>query len=92
MIYFFLFFIINIIIVAKIKYQGAQIIFWDLGGQVRMRSMWEKYYTEANAVIFVVDSADVNRLDEAKVAFGMYSFLILLLYYFLFIILFFLLN
>jgi ADP-ribosylation factor related protein 1 len=74
--------------VAKIRYQGAQIIFWDLGGQViimtifddnlsncessqaRMRSMWEKYYLEANAVIFVVDSADVGRLDEAKVAFG----------------------
>lgn len=36
-----------------------------------MRSMWEKYYTEANAVIFVVDSADVSRLDEAKTTFGM---------------------
>ena len=35
-----------------------------------MRSMWEKYYTEANAVVFVVDSADVSRLEEAKVAFG----------------------
>lgn len=57
-------------LVAKIKYQGAQIIFWDLGGQVRMRSMWEKYYTETNAVIFVVDSADTSRLDEAKTAFG----------------------
>lgn len=25
---------------------------------------------EANAVVFVVDSADIGRLDEAKVAFG----------------------
>ena len=57
-------------LVAKIRYQGAQIIFWDLGGQVRMRSMWEKYYMEANTVVFVVDSADVGRLDEAKIAFG----------------------
>jgi ADP-ribosylation factor related protein 1 len=38
--------------------------------QVRMRSMWEKYYTEANAVIYVVDSADVSRLEEAKNTFG----------------------
>jgi signal recognition particle receptor subunit beta len=32
--------------------------------------MWEKYYTEANAVIFVVDSSDISRLEEAKLAFG----------------------
>lgn len=32
--------------------------------------MWEKYYLEANAVVFVVDSVDVGRLDEAKITFG----------------------
>jgi GTPase SAR1 family protein len=35
--------------------------------------MWEKYYTEANAVIFVVDSSDLGRLDEAKETFGRWS-------------------
>jgi signal recognition particle receptor subunit beta len=35
--------------------------------------MWEKYYTEANAVIFVVDSSDLGRLDEAKETFGLWS-------------------
>jgi signal recognition particle receptor subunit beta len=34
-----------------------------------MRSIWERYYNEANAVVFVVDSADVERLDEAKSEF-----------------------
>lgn len=34
-----------------------------------MRSIWEKYYSEANAVVFVVDSADVERLEEAKLAY-----------------------
>ena len=34
-----------------------------------MRSMWEKYYSEANAVIFVVDSTDIGRLEEAKLAY-----------------------
>lgn len=43
---------------------------WDLGGQIKMRSMWEKYYDEAHAIIFVVDSADVARLEEAKLAYG----------------------
>lgn len=34
-----------------------------------MRSMWERYYSEANSVIFVVDSADLGRLEEAKLAY-----------------------
>lgn len=53
---------------AKINYQGSQVIFWDLGGQLKMRSIWEKYYDEANAVVFVIDSVDVGRLSEAKLA------------------------
>ena len=54
---------------AKIYLKGSKVIFWDLGGQKKLRSMWERYYTEANAVIFVVDSADVGRLEEAKISF-----------------------
>ena len=54
---------------AKIQLRGSRVIFWDLGGQKKMRSMWERYYAEANAVIFVVDSADVVRLEEAKLSF-----------------------
>lgn len=54
---------------AKIFYHGTQVIIWDLGGQIKMRSMWEKYYAEAHVVIFVVDSANVVRLEEAKLAY-----------------------
>jgi ADP-ribosylation factor related protein 1 len=57
---------------AKITYNGSKVIFWDLGGQMKMRSMWEKYYEESNCVIFVIDAADVGRLDEAKFAYGIY--------------------
>ena len=56
----------------RIKFRGAQIIFWDLGGQTKMRSMWEKYYLEANAVVYVIDAVDEGRLEEAKNAFGEY--------------------
>jgi hypothetical protein len=34
--------------------------------------MWEKYYLEANAVLYVIDSVDIGRLDEAKLAYGKY--------------------
>jgi ADP-ribosylation factor related protein 1 len=54
---------------AKIYMRGTQVIIWDLGGQVKMRSIWEKYYDEAHVVIFAVDSADIGRLEEAKLAY-----------------------
>ena len=54
---------------AKLNYRGTQVIMWDLGGQVKMRKIWEKYYSEANAVIFVIDSSDVERFQEAKLSF-----------------------
>lgn len=55
---------------AKISYMGSQVILWDLGGQMKMRGIWEKYYDETDCIIFVVDSTDVGRLMEAKLAFG----------------------
>ncbi|CAM9277281.1 unnamed protein product, partial [Ectocarpus fasciculatus] len=55
---------------AKIKYKGNQVVIWDLGGQTKMRKVWESYYTEANAVVFIVDSADTSRLQDVKNAFG----------------------
>ena len=54
---------------AKLTYRGTKIIIWDLGGQSKMRKIWEKYYGEANTVIYVLDSSDVSRLQEAKLAF-----------------------
>ncbi len=55
---------------ARIQYRGNAMILWDLGGQLKMRNIWEKYYDDANAIVFVVDSADRGRLDEAKSTFG----------------------
>lgn len=34
-----------------------------------MRSLWEKYYDEADTIVFVVDSSDLDRIDEARRAF-----------------------
>ncbi|KAJ1535783.1 ADP-ribosylation factor-like protein 8B [Nowakowskiella sp. JEL0078] len=39
---------------------------WDLGGQARFRSMWERYCRGVNAIVFVVDSADVPKIAAAK--------------------------
>jgi len=39
---------------------------WDVGGQEKIRPLWRHYYENQNAVIYVVDSYDPDRLGEAK--------------------------
>jgi len=46
-----------------------RLILWDLGGQEGLRTIWEKYYSDANVVCFVVDSSQNDRLLEAKRVF-----------------------
>ncbi|KAF8326568.1 P-loop containing nucleoside triphosphate hydrolase protein [Cantharellus anzutake] len=38
--------------------------FWDLGGQRDIRNIWERYYDECHAVVYVVDASDVERMSE----------------------------
>lgn len=45
---------------------GEQVIFWDLGGQAGLRTIWDHYYTETHGVIFVVDATNQKRFEEAK--------------------------
>eukprot|EP00656_Telonema_subtile_P051332 TRINITY_DN6874_c0_g1_i4.p2 TRINITY_DN6874_c0_g1~~TRINITY_DN6874_c0_g1_i4.p2 ORF type:complete len:145 (+),score=43.49 TRINITY_DN6874_c0_g1_i4:38-472(+) len=39
---------------------------WDVGGQDKIRRLWHHYYLGTNAVVFVVDSNDRERMDEAR--------------------------
>jgi ADP-ribosylation factor-like protein 1 len=41
---------------------------WDLGGQSSIRPFWRCYYPNTDAIVFVVDSTDVERLPVAKAA------------------------
>lgn len=53
--------------IARIDVESTRVIMWDLGGQTLLRSIWSKYYSEANGLIFVVDSCGPKeRFDEAK--------------------------
>uniref|UniRef100_A0A0C9S7E6 TSA: Wollemia nobilis Ref_Wollemi_Transcript_8817_886 transcribed RNA sequence n=1 Tax=Wollemia nobilis TaxID=56998 RepID=A0A0C9S7E6_9CONI len=46
----------------------SKLVFWDLGGQIGLRTIWEKYYEEAHAVIYVVDAACQSRFEDSKSA------------------------
>ena len=46
--------------------RGLTFLVWDVGGQEKVRPLWKPYTRATDAVIFVVDSTDVERLEEAK--------------------------
>lgn len=52
--------------VETLQYKNIKFQVWDLGGQSSIRPYWRCYYPNTDAVIFVVDSSDVERLEVAK--------------------------
>ncbi|XP_077397088.1 uncharacterized protein LOC144033117 [Festucalex cinctus] len=45
---------------------GPGLAIWDVGGQRKMRPHWQHHYADTAGLLFVVDSADRGRLDEAR--------------------------
>ncbi|EHB11961.1 ADP-ribosylation factor-like protein 4C [Heterocephalus glaber] len=46
--------------------KGISCHFWDVGGQEKLRPLWKSYSRCTDGIIYVVDSVDVDRLEEAK--------------------------
>ncbi|KAL8179720.1 UNVERIFIED_CONTAM: ADP-ribosylation factor protein 1 [Gekko kuhli] len=55
--------------IGTIDVGKARLMFWDLGGQEELQSLWDKYYAESHGIIYVIDSTDEERLSESKRAF-----------------------
>lgn len=51
----------------RVQKGGVTLKMWDLGGQARFRTMWERYCRGVSAVVFVIDAADEDRFDTARV-------------------------
>jgi len=56
--------------VESMKYKNIELQAWDAGGQEVFRSMWKHYCQDCDGLMFVVDSADTDRLKEAKEELG----------------------
>ena len=46
--------------------KGLTFTVWDVGGQKKIRQLWRHYYQNTEGLLFIVDSTDRERFDEAK--------------------------
>jgi ADP-ribosylation factor protein 1 len=52
--------------VESVEYKNISFTVWDVGGQDKIRPLWRHYYQNTNGIIFVVDSNDRERIDDAQ--------------------------
>merc|ERR1719471_1372342 len=50
----------------KITKGNVTIKLWDIGGQPRFRSMWERYCRGVNAIVYMVDAADSEKIEASR--------------------------
>uniref|UniRef100_UPI00358F1F85 ADP-ribosylation factor 4-like isoform X2 n=1 Tax=Myxine glutinosa TaxID=7769 RepID=UPI00358F1F85 len=51
--------------VENLEYKNISFTVWDVGGQDKIRPLWRHYFQSTQGVIFVVDSNDRERIEEA---------------------------
>uniref|UniRef100_A0A671KQI2 ADP-ribosylation factor-like protein 13B n=1 Tax=Sinocyclocheilus anshuiensis TaxID=1608454 RepID=A0A671KQI2_9TELE len=51
---------------VDLKQGKFEVTIFDLGGGKRIRGIWKNYYSESYGVVFVVDSSDVQRIQETR--------------------------
>jgi len=52
--------------VETVEYKKISFTVWDVGGQDKIRPLWRHYYHNTQGLIFVVDSNDRDRIEEAR--------------------------
>eukprot|EP00730_Choanoeca_flexa_P007918 TRINITY_DN12414_c0_g1_i1.p1 TRINITY_DN12414_c0_g1~~TRINITY_DN12414_c0_g1_i1.p1 ORF type:complete len:183 (+),score=48.40 TRINITY_DN12414_c0_g1_i1:338-886(+) len=52
--------------VEEVSYKNLNLNVWDVGGQTKIRPLWRHYFNNSDAIIYVVDSADAERMEEAR--------------------------
>lgn len=52
--------------VERCRYRGLSFVCWDVGGRDKIRPLWRHYFKRSKGLVFVVDSNDKERLDDAR--------------------------
>ncbi|XP_029363818.1 ADP-ribosylation factor-like protein 4D [Echeneis naucrates] len=51
---------------GNIKTNTTMFQVWDVGGQEKVRPLWKSYTRKTDGLVFVVDAAETERMEEAK--------------------------
>ncbi|KAL7056883.1 hypothetical protein AAHC03_019186 [Spirometra sp. Aus1] len=52
--------------VETVEYKNVKFTVWDIRGQTTIRPLWRYYFQNTQGIVFVVDSYDRERIDEAR--------------------------
>lgn len=52
--------------VETVTYKNTKFNVWDVGGQDKIRPLWRHYFSGTQGLIFVIDSNDRDRMEEAR--------------------------
>ncbi|CAE7771578.1 ARF1, partial [Symbiodinium microadriaticum] len=52
--------------VETVEYKNISLTIWDVGGEDKIRRLWRHYYQGTDGLIFVVDSSDRDRINDAR--------------------------
>ncbi|XP_006136623.1 ADP-ribosylation factor-like protein 2 [Pelodiscus sinensis] len=52
--------------IKTLEHRDFKLNIWDVGGQTSLRSYWRNYFESTDGLIWVVDSADQQRLQVCK--------------------------
>ncbi|KAI4488113.1 hypothetical protein M0804_004961 [Polistes exclamans] len=50
--------------IKSVQSEGFKLNVWDIGGARKIRPYWRNYFENTDVLIYVVDSADITRLEE----------------------------
>lgn len=50
--------------IKTVLQNGFKLNVWDIGGQKAIRPYWRNYFEQADALVYVIDSADRKRMEE----------------------------
>jgi len=57
----------------KVQKGNVSIKIWDIGGQPRFRTMWERYCRGVNVIVYMVDAADHDKIEQTIASFTSFS-------------------
>mmetsp|Transcript_57350 Transcript_57350/g.133704 ORF Transcript_57350/g.133704 Transcript_57350/m.133704 type:complete len:182 (+) Transcript_57350:82-627(+) len=52
--------------VETVEYKNLRFTVWDVGGQDKIRKLWRYYYQGTQGLIYVIDSNDRDRIEDAR--------------------------